>query len=360
MLKIRMFLQKRTSCVIFAKPFTLIEIMMMTLILTILASILLPSLSKARRKAKFTRWYAYNAQWSRDADCVLNYTLQEGSGNILNNTAVGCDGMLASSKGATASKYDAKKYNGELRHKDNLPNEAQATSGAKLNQFKWMSTASNSGRWGAYKKALQFNGTNTYVLVPGTDALDFRKEDAFTIYTSIRLATQNKTISKGRTIYSKTRFGAKGTVGVQYDIYSNPAGANDEASFDFDTFDLCKQVESKDSYNLRETWLQVALVYTPPTTVGTKGSTKIFVNGKMATFLTTTNYEASESVGDKLYCPEPFILGACWTSQYATAEPSYKFYSNSFFEGQMDEFVMIKKALSDDAVRGMSKMGTDE
>ena len=56
--------------------FTLIEILMVAVILTLLISILLPSLQEARKKAKFVRWFAFNRALNNDPDCMINFNFQ--------------------------------------------------------------------------------------------------------------------------------------------------------------------------------------------------------------------------------------------------------------------------------------------
>ncbi|HPN84615.1 MAG TPA: type II secretion system protein, partial [Victivallales bacterium] len=144
--------------------FSLIEIYIAMVIFLVLASLFIPKLYRSMQWAKYNRWLAYNRALSNDPDCVLNFNFQEGKGDVIYNSALGAD----------VENHQASKYNGYLRNKN---------GGA--HKFQWVKSG---GRWGrnGYKHALQFNGADTYVLIPGTQGLDFSPDDDFTILTWVK------------------------------------------------------------------------------------------------------------------------------------------------------------------------------
>jgi hypothetical protein len=99
-------------------------------IIGILASLLLPALSKARDKAKYARWLGHKKNLEADTDAVAVYTFQDDQGDTLANTAVGLEGDTG---------YRAERYDGTV-------------SGA----------AWTEGRWRA-KRGLAFDGSNDHV-----------------------------------------------------------------------------------------------------------------------------------------------------------------------------------------------------
>lgn len=334
--------------------FTLVEILIALAIIATLMAIALPSLFRSLHMARFTRWYAYNRQCANDPDCIINFNFQEGSGDILNNTCMG----------SNVETYEAKKYTGYLSNKN---------GGA--HKLKWIRSG---GRWGkyGYKHALQFNGVDTYILVPGTRGLDFTPKDDFTI---LMWAKFDK-FDLGDCPFSKSLWGTATDAAAQFDLYCNMwSGSFGQGSFDVDVFTTCVTWKSSDVDFEKQGWVHLALRYehTGLDADGKAvGKITTFINGQALgepVSATDENPYTSTATGWEV-CSEqglnvPLILGAagCYRKYWSpgTYDPSKAGQLSNemcladFFQGKIDEFLLYKKALPDKEIMGHYEMGKE-
>jgi competence protein ComGC len=335
--------------------FTVIEVFVACIIAAILMSMLVPALYRSIQWAKFNRWYAYNRGLSNDPDCIVNFNFQEGTGDILNNTASGAD----------VQNHQTDKYQGYLSNKN---------GGA--HNFQWVKSG---GRWGrfSYKNALQFNGADTYVLIPGTQGLDFTPTDDFTVLCWVKFDT----FTLGKCPYSKSLWGTAEDAAAQYDLYANPwSGSFGQGSFDVDVFTTCATWTNSDVDFEQKGWTHLALRYrhtgTDAITGNALGQITVFVNaqplgpyidttGENPNTAAATGWQASSASGLNV----PLLLGGagCYRKYWSpgTYDPqqpgvlSNELLVNFIFSGKMDEFVLYKRAWSDGDIRGHYEMGKE-
>jgi hypothetical protein len=331
--------------------FTLIEMVVVLVIILIMAGLLLPMLQRAKAKAKFTRWLAFNRNCSNDPTCMINFNFQEGQGDILGNTALGAD----------IERFDAKEYQGYLRR-----------YGGGTHRFQWIQSG---GRWGYYKNALQFNGIDTYVNIPGSVGVDFTPEDDFTILTWVKFDK----IGLGDCPFSKSLWGTAQDAAAQFDLYSNPfAGSFGQGTFDVDAFTTCATWTNTDVDFEQKGWIHLGLRYEmigrDPATGEVEGRVMCFVNGQpLGPFIETTNENPNTATATGWKpCSEllvPLILGGagCYRKYWSpstydktkTGVLENEWMIRFFFKGRMDEFLVFRRALSDAEILGHYDMGKE-
>ena len=339
------------------KDFSLIEIMMVIIVIAILASLLLPVLQEAKVQAKYTRWLAFNRNVSNDPSCIMNFNFQ-GPGGAFSANPPG-DTIINSAAGAESEGFAPQFYNGFLMNKN----------GGEHN-FEWV----RAGRYGKFKWALQFNGSDTYVVVPTTTAVDFTPFDGFTVMCWVKFDK----LDFGDTIFSKSLWGTAKDASVQYDMYYNPSvGSFGQGSFDIDAFTTCGTWNNTDVNFEKLGWVHFALRYkwTHTEANGTPvGEVSAFINGQpLGDFKDTTNENPRTATAtgyeECMKMQVPLILGAagCYTKYWdkknwdpndlTSLENNWKIKFN--FQGKMDEFIVYKRPLKDKEIRHHYDMGKE-
>lgn len=292
--------------------FTLIELLLVVSIISLLAGMLVPAIVKLQTKAKQVRWLAYNANLNRDSDSVLNYNFQE-PGFMANYQGTSFPALRNGAVACAALRFQPKQYDGIL-----------------INSPKWLR---NGGRWGI-NTSLYFNGSSSFCEVPGKTALDFAVPgDDFTAAAWVNFDKLTGT----QTVFSKSESPQE-----QYDLYilSNKVQANFGA-----TAVSCSMPSEMKAMK----WVHLAIV-------AENGVYKIYVNGKMLAINKTNQGKSLAS--SKLYAN--FVVGATGRNGARvklSGKTVYVTRTNQYFQGLMDEMVLMRRALTDSDISGMYKMG---
>ena len=308
--------------------FTIIELLVSIAIIAILAAILLPSLSESQGRARFIRWVQFNKQCSADPACVINLNFQEGEGETLLNSA----------QGHEAEGFNAEEYNGIIK-----------------GDYEW-----GQGRWWKGKKALQFNGVSTYVEFPKYKHIDFDITDNFTIIVWVKFDR----LRRWDGVFSKSYWQTPPNGYAQYDLYFDGTKYNDRQAsgqFEVDVGSCCigfDDVSEEGVENITldtENWFQLTL---RNKVVDNTRKVNVFFNG-MKLKSRGTNF----LVSDKTTCSARLVIGCIrWlVKNYHgnSYSPSKDGRLDNFFKGKIDEFLIYKRALTDNEIKGHHVMGAE-
>ncbi len=278
--------------------FTLIELVMVIAIIAIISGMTLAMVSMSKKKARYTNWLSYSTMLNKDPDTVLNYNFTDAKFTA-DVGGIKTPALYNSAVGCNVEGFEPKEYNGLIRNANWLMKKGR-------NRF---------------HNALQFDGRSSYVEVPGRKALNIIPDkDDFTAMIWVNFDNVSGT---------KVLFGrANWTQISQYDLYSN--GTSVEADV------------GKVAYGWRTPalkageWLHLAIA-------SEKGNFQIFLNGEPM----TSRYNASASTG--VAADVPLIIGAINNS----GKLRY------FFQGRMDEFVLIRKLLKPSEIKAHYTVGME-
>jgi len=109
------------------ESFTLIEMIVVLSIIGILMGMVVPAMHKAKKRAQYTRWLAFNAVLNRDPDTVINYNFQHQGFKVKYNNGL-CEALPNGAIGCMAEGFEPSKYDGIF-----------------VNGPEWVR---NGGRWG--------------------------------------------------------------------------------------------------------------------------------------------------------------------------------------------------------------------
>lgn len=282
------------------RKFTLIEILIVFSIIGILAGMLVPSFATAKKRAKYVRWITHNAAWNSDPGTVLNFNFLDTEYTVVEN-GVKKSALANGAAGCDEDGFDTKFYDGIFR-----------------NGPTWLK---EGGRWG-YNPALQFDGVNDIVEVPGIKALNY---DPVNRDISVMMWIYFDITVGSHVIFSKSRW----LKSAQYDAYLY----RDRIEADVGPVCYAWQNPKID----KDKWVHLAF------TSDVNGNFQLYYNGEIMDEWRDDTYTAQDTM-----CDATFILGAAGMDNGPPAH---------YFKGRMDEFIMLGRALTPNEIKDHYNMG---
>lgn len=206
---------------------------------------------------------------------------------------------------------------------------------------------------------------------PQRDAADFTALGSFTIIAWVNFGEKPPTATSPQCIFSRACGGLKGQndpykpgcAGSQYDIFTD-IQSSDKGAFDVECinqsvgYPQTERVKFKDSQ-----WKQVVLRYTspPPPKTGTNDTVRAidcFVNGEKLSGTANSFTVGSISIEPNRMARSQGVLaigGFFWYGYPVAGKYEYTWP----FCGRIDEFMVIKRALSDSEIKGEYLMGSE-
>ena len=312
------------------RRFTVVELLVAIVIIAILFAILLPRLSDSQARARFVRWVQFNKQCSADPACVINLNFQEGEGDVLINSA----------KGHEAEGFNADDYNGMVK-----------------GDYEW-----GQGRWWRGKKALQFDGSSTYVEFPEIKHIDFDRDDNFTIIIWVKFDR----LRKWDGVFGKCYMRNATSGYAQYDMYFDGTCYNDKEAtgqFEVDVASICvgfDDVGEEGEKNIlldTTNWFQLTL---RNQMVDGKQEVNVFFNS-----IKLKSRGTNFVVYEKGKCAARLAIGCIrwlvtrYNRETRKHEPTQDGRLGNFFKGKVDEFLVYNRALTQHEIKAHHEMGAE-
>jgi hypothetical protein len=284
--------------------FTLVELVVAVAVCGILTGLLIPAVLKVRQKAKYFRWQAFNYEINLSEDTLINYNFE-------------FDDFLVNHQGELKPAI----YNGACGSAQ-IDGSQALCHGILMNSPEW---GYGNGRW-SFKNSLMFDGRNDYIKLVDSKQANFDPgSDDFTITTWVKI--DDPCIQY---IFSKAKNNAISQYFMHYNGNKMWIGAGDPGNGG-------SGGSTKGHWGVDldpDKWYHFAFV----NRVG-KGA-ELYLNGELL-----GNIGAAESgtVNDA-----EFLIGALDGENHVARQN---------FGGEMDEFMVFKRALMPSEIKNHYKKG---